>query len=187
MPYTIYNQTKCEWLYRTMLFAQPRHVLKLGSSPGLSSSYIGRALSDGNVSVISDSHTHAELTRQLLERSKTFNVEVMTGSVDDIVNKINEKKNVVDFAIIDCAHTVALTFAQKICDMYSPHYLLVDNIHRSPKISETWQKLKTTSHFNIAIDFYYYGLLIHNPDIEEKIDIGYINYQLKFWKAGFFS
>ena len=184
----ISSQQQCEWLYRVMMFLQPQCVLELGTSLGISALYMAAPLAKGTVHTLEGRRSIANLARQTITSSSVENITIIEGLFEDTLDDVLESVAKFDFVVLDGNHRYEPTieYASKIIDKHSPKYMLIDDIYWSPEMTDAWKMLKTNPHYNVVIDFYDFGLLLHRPEINSRIEISFIEYYKKFWRMGFF-
>ncbi len=180
---------KAEFLYRLMLELQPRTILELGTSLGLTTMYLAKAAHPGEVYTIEGRPDIAEKAMENFNKIKIPNVKLIEGRFDYQLQPVLKKIQTLDFVVLDGNHRYkpTVSYFDEITSAHKPKVVLVDDIHWSKEMTMAWKKLKSTSQYNIAIDFYHFGLLIEHNNVNHKIDIAYIEYWKKFWRMGFWS
>ena len=185
----ISSQKKCEWLYRVMLHLQPKTVLELGASLGISSLYMAAPIKSGKVYTLEGRSSIAKCAQKTINRSSHDNIILVEGLFEETLDRVLNDLDEIDFVVLDGNHSYGPTmnYVEDILRHHQPKVILVDDIYWSPEMTRAWSELKKIDAFNVSIDFYDYGLLIHRPEIADRIDLSYIEYYKKIWRMGFFQ
>jgi len=183
------SRKKCEWLYRTVLFLEPESTIELGASLGLSTLYLAGACPNGHVYSLEGRPTIARVAQHIADVSSCNNITIVPGLFEDTLVPLLGELKQLDFVILDGNHRYdpTMKYAQQILKDHKPTAMLVDDIYWSKEMTKAWEELKNRPEFNVAIDFYDYGIIFYRPEIDTRIDIAYIDYYKKFWKFGLWN
>jgi predicted O-methyltransferase YrrM len=183
---SVSSQEKCEWLFRVMLMLQPKHVLELGTSLGVSSLYMAGALPTSTIYTMEGRSSIIKIAKNNISAASVNNIELIEGNFDDTLSATLDQVNPIDFVILDGNHQYTPTMEYMSMVMTKqPMAILVDDIYWSEEMTRAWHEIKSIKHFNVRIDFYHFGLLLHRPEIKDPIDLSFIDYYKKIWRLGF--
>lgn len=74
-----------------------------------------------------------------------------------------------DMVIIDAAaHNLAQNLEKSLLHIHDDTILVLTNIHRTKKIKQDWDTLKTDEHVRVTIDLYYLGLVFFKPGMSKE-------------------
>ena len=189
MKNNLWKSGNFEVLYRFILFFSPRQMLCLGTSMGMTPAYIARAVPGCKVLAIEHQNWMVHLAQQVLSRAMTPHVQLSGGSWLQLCNQDLKIQSSFDGATIDISSNQmeAIQSVEVLCTAYNPSFIFLYGIHSSSLSWNAWKKIKSQPSFNISIELFNVGLLIRKEAIDENIDLAFISYAKKFWKAGFFS
>jgi predicted O-methyltransferase YrrM len=160
-------------LYRLVSYFKPAHVLELGTSVGLSSSYMAVAGNGVKVTTLEGAPSVADIARRNHQQLQLNNVEVITGRFDEILLPVLAKMPTVDLVFFDGNHTEEATLAYfETCMQYvNEHSIFVfDDIYWSPGMHNAWQKIKSDPRVRLTLDVYQFGICFFNKEKLAKED-----------------
>jgi predicted O-methyltransferase YrrM len=125
---------QAQLLFRLVRYFQPRHVLELGTSFGISTLYLAQGAEDGTVHTIEGC-------------PQTLRIKRMAS---------------VDLVFIDGHHAMEPTvdyFEQCLAKAHNGTVFILDDIHWSRGMEEAWEKVKAHPRVTVTIDLYDLGLV----------------------------
>lgn len=149
-------------IYRLAHEYQPRSIVELGTSLGLTTAYLAGAVPPGRITSIEGSPEIAHIARETLDKLHVHNVNVITGSFDDILPEIIAKEKTIDLVFIDGNHRKESTL--HYFDLCLPaadeHSLMIfDDIYWSAGMKEAWQQIKDHPRVTVTVDLFWMGLV----------------------------
>ncbi|HUH74195.1 MAG TPA: class I SAM-dependent methyltransferase [Chitinophagales bacterium] len=157
-------------IYKLVHHFQPKTTLELGTSLGITSSYIGQGHPNGQVVTIEGCPNIAAVAQETFATTQTSNIESHIGNFDAVLNKVFADYPVLDFVFIDGNHAYAPTIKYfEECLKYSNSYtvFLFDDIHWSSDMEKAWSEIKNHPKVTITIDIYEMGLVFLRNEIKE--------------------
>jgi predicted O-methyltransferase YrrM len=153
-----------EILYSLVKEYQYNTCIELGTSLGLSASYIGKALpASGHLHSIEGAEQIAALAKQHISLLHLQNhVTIYNGTFDEILPGILNQHNTIDFAFIDGNHTYEATmryFNLLIDKMHNNSVLVFDDIYWSKDMTKAWEQIKNHPKVTVTVDLFYVGLV----------------------------
>ena len=179
------SKEKCKLLHNTAQYYKPNSLLELGTSLGISSLYLSKALPEATVYTIEGDLRILGIASSH-KVSKTENIQYINSGFEQGLNKLLSEGQSIDVLLIDGAHHSEL---QK---PLMPYYKgishkktvwIIDDIYWSEDMTEWWTSLKKETRFNVAIDLFHYGILYYNDQIKESIDVKILPKKIR-WKLG---
>ncbi len=148
-------------LYRLVNYFKSLNIIEIGTSIGLSSSYM--ALANANASLISleGSNEIAEAAKQNHASLQIKNVEVVAGNFNETLSSTLQQLASVDLVFFDGNHTKAATlsyFQQCISKSTEDSSFVFDDIYWSKDMSEAWEEIKQDARVRLTIDVYQFGI-----------------------------
>ena len=160
-------------LYRIVKYYQPKTILELGTSFGVTSSYLALANSNSKLFTIEGSPAIAAIASKTFERVGVRNVELIEGDFDKVLPPLLTKLGNIDLAFIDGNHRKAPTlsyFQQLLAYSHPSTIMIFDDIHWSREMEEAWVEIQRSPRVTLTIDLFFIGIVFVNPDFKIKQD-----------------
>jgi len=182
--------TQCRQLHNIIRHYQPEKVLEMGTSLGISTSYMALGKRDSRILTLEGDKSVASIARQNFESLNLKNITILEGRFSDTLSSALDKLKVVDVAFIDGNHRYQPTvdYFNEILGYTSQNSLLIfDDIHWSNQMEKAWQYIKEHEATRMTIDLFHMGVVFLNPAIKAKQHHTNISYKYKPWKIGLFG
>jgi len=158
-------------LYRMVKYYQPQNILELGTSLGISTSYLSLAKPDSNLITMEGASTVAARARQNFDTLNLQNILLIEGNFDQTLSSALIQVPEVDFAFIDGNHRREPTeryFKNLLPATNNNSILIFDDIHWSSEMEEGWQAIKDYPSVRCSIDLFFAGILFFRGEFKEK-------------------
>jgi predicted O-methyltransferase YrrM len=158
-------------LFRIVHYYQPATILELGTSLGISSSYMALANPAARVITGEGSKAVAEQANKNFHQLALQNIEQVTGNFDDTLPAILQKTPAIDLAFMDGNHRLepTLRYFEQILPSTTEHtIIIVDDIHWSEGMEQAWQQIKEHPSITGSIDLFFIGLVFFRKDFKVK-------------------
>jgi predicted O-methyltransferase YrrM len=158
-------------LYRMVQYYRPQNILELGTSLGISTSYLSLAKPDSNLFTMEGAATIAERARQNFDTLNLQNILLIEGNFDQTLSSALLKMREVDFAFIDGNHRREPTeryFENLLPAINNNSILIFDDIHWSSEMEQGWQSIKDHPSVRCSIDLFFTGILFFRGEFKEK-------------------
>ena len=147
-----------------------KNAIELGTSLGISSSYIARNISgklytfEGGISVLN-------LARDNWTKLGIENIESIPGPFSDSLDQIDQSLAPFDLIFIDGHHKYQPTLA------YFKHLIRVsddqtvfvfDDIHWSAEMEKAWEEIKEMTEVRCTVDLFFIGLVFLRKELSKK-------------------
>ena len=156
----------CRMLFRLIDHLNYKSVLELGTSLGITTSYIAHAAQE--VTTVEGDPTIASKARSVFDELKLKNIESVNNTFDEFLNTL-QPENRFDLIFIDGNHTGdALRRYFEILELHLNEggCFVLDDIHWSEDMHQTWSSLKQHERFPFKLDLFELGLLFTHPNSE---------------------
>ncbi len=179
------NIDKCRLLYQIVRYFKPSNILELGTSLGISSLYLAAAAPQAHITSID-----ADINTLNLAIQHTYdwadNIRYINATFEAGMDALLNADMTMDMIIVDGAHHSRLQ--QYLLPYYkslshAKTIWVIDDIYWSKDMTLWWHDLKSQSRRNVAIDLYHFGLLYHNDQILESLDIKILPKKIR-WRLG---
>ena len=149
-------------LFRVVNYFQPKNILELGTSLGISTAYLASANSASKVTTIEGSKELAELAEQHFKQLKIKNIETHIGNFDTTLPDVIATINTLDFVFFDGNHRKEPTLNYfNICLQKANEnsVFVFDDIYWSDEMMQAWEEIKNNNDVTITIDLFFMGLV----------------------------
>ena len=155
-------------LFRLVNHFQPRTIVELGTSLGLTTAYLALANSRARVLTFEGCPATAAVARQTFAAVGAKNVEVVEGNLDDtLAPALAALPAPVDFAFFDGNHRYEPTlryFEQLNRHRTARSLFVLDDIHWSAEMEQAWAAIRRHPDVTLTIDLFYVGLVFFRPN-----------------------
>jgi predicted O-methyltransferase YrrM len=158
-------------LYRMVKYYQPETILELGTSFGITTSYLASAINTSKVFTCEGSAAIAAIAKQNFQALQLKNVQLTEGDFAKTLSPLLSSLNKIAFAFIDGNHRKepTLEYFNKLLNCSTRNTILVfDDIHWSAEMEEAWTVIKEHPSVTLTIDLFFISMVFFNPDINHK-------------------
>jgi predicted O-methyltransferase YrrM len=158
-------------LYRMIKYYQPETILELGTSLGITTSYLAEGNPHARMITMEGEKTIAAIARENFRSLKLHNVELAEGNFDKTLSPVVSGVPAVDFSFIDGNHRLQPTiqyFETILGKTNNFSMIVLDDIHWSGEMEQAWQYCKQHSSVTLSIDLFFIGILIFRKEIKDK-------------------
>ncbi len=179
------GKRKCRWLFQTVLKYQPRNIIELGSSLGISTLYLSAANSKIPVFTLEGDPGSARIARHGFKKLGRKNIQLTEGPFDKTLKSVFDKNIPLGLVYIDGNHSEEATieyFNMAMERADEDTILVFDDIYWSEGMSSAWDKIKLDPRVSLTIDLYQMGFVFCLSRFREKQDFKLIDSKFKFWQ-----
>lgn len=158
-------------LYRMVAHYQPVNIVEIGTSLGITTSYLALANASSKVFTFEGSHAVAQIANNHFGRLGLSNIELIEGNFEDILSPSLQKINTVDFAFIDGNHRYhpTIQYFQQILKQSNNNTIFVlDDIYWSEEMEQAWNWIKQHERVTLSIDLFFIGIIFIRKEILQK-------------------
>lgn len=158
-------------LFRLVNHYQPKNIIELGTSLGITTSYLSKANPQADIVTIEGSATVAGIAKQNFEKLGCLNVQSIVGNFDDVLPTVISQRPSVDLGYIDGNHRYDATlnyFKEFLTKSDNNTILIFDDIHWSKEMEEAWEKIKAHPTVRCTIDIFFLGFVFFRQEFKEK-------------------
>lgn len=150
---------------------RPVKVLELGTSLGITASYLGLANSDSKVWTIEGATQISDRAGKVFSALGLDRVHRVCGRFDDVLPDVLDEMNSVDFALIDGHHAYQPTmqyFNQIAARCHENTIVILDDIHWSHGMEKAWIEIAQRSDVTASLDFFHFGVVFFHSTREKE-------------------
>jgi predicted O-methyltransferase YrrM len=158
-------------LYRMVRYYQPGTIVELGTSFGITTSYLASGNPHAKVYTLEGASTIAGLAQTHFNNLHLKNIQLLTGRFDQSIPLVFSVLQKIDLAFIDGNHQKepTLDYFNKILSLSAPSSIIIlDDIHWSNGMEEAWEQIKQHPAVTLTIDLFFIGIVCFNHDIKVK-------------------
>lgn len=145
-------------------------ILELGTSFGISTSYLSAPCFESQCITLEGCPSTARIANQTFEALGLTQVKLLEGNIDHtLAAALSELKNV-DFVYIDANHTyeATLRYFETITSALGKNAIVViDDIYWSPQMLQAWKTIQHHPKVTTTIDLFRVGIVFFNSDLNK--------------------
>jgi predicted O-methyltransferase YrrM len=152
-------------------YCKPHNILELGTSLGLSTSYLALAAPGANIITMEGASSVAARARQNFDRLNFQNITIIEGNFDQTLGAGLSQSPQLDFVFVDGNHRREPTeryFKQLLPVVHNDSILIFDDIHWSREMEQAWETIVENSAVRCSIDLFFAGILFFRQEFREK-------------------
>lgn len=153
------NQRKAKLLLKITNYFQPKNILELGTSLGMSTLCLSIASPNAHITSIEGCLETAQKARAYLENFQV-SAKVITDTFENVLGGISQNKHY-DLVLFDGNHQLEATlkYFESCKDSANEHTLFIfDDIHWNKEMEMAWNKIKKDKQIHVSIDLFDFGL-----------------------------
>ena len=158
-------------LYRMVRYYRPGTTIELGSSLGITTSYVAMANPKGNVLTFEGSRQVAKIALQNFKQLNLENIRLIEGNFDYTLPASLYYLSTVDLAFIDGNHRRDPTlqyFQCLLAKRNNDSIFIFDDIHWSREMEQAWQQISEHPAARCTIDLFFIGIVFFRQEFREK-------------------
>ena len=177
IDYSVKPAKYSQLLFRLANHFQPAKIIELGTSIGITATYIAKANTKANVITIEGCPEIAAIALQNFNTLSINNIQQHIGNFDELLPAILSKTETLDFIFFDGNHRKAPTlnyFNQCLQKAKEDTVFIFDDIYWSKEMKEAWLEIKNNPQVTITIDLFFLGIVFFRKEQAKQ------NFVLKF-------
>lgn len=156
-------------LFRVVQYYKPATILELGTSLGITSSYLAKGNEAARVFTCEGSATIAAIAKENFDALQLSNIQLTLGDFSKTLQPLLQQTGNIDLAFIDGNHRKEPTlqyFTQLLQHAGPSTILIFDDIHWSEEMEAAWAIIQQHPAVTLTIDLFFIGLVCINPDFK---------------------
>lgn len=158
-------------LYRIAAYYRPGTILELGTSLGITSSYLASGQPDARMITLEGAEAIAGLATQHFHAQGLEQVKLIRGNFDQTLAPALEQLGRVDLAFLDGNHRQEPTeryMRQMLPYLHSHSIVILDDIHWSREMEAAWATIRDLPQVRGTIDLFFMGIVLFREEFHEK-------------------
>jgi predicted O-methyltransferase YrrM len=148
-------------LYRLVKYFKPHQILELGTSIGLSSSYMAMANEHANITSMEGAGSFIEIAKKNYVTLGIGNVTNLEGNFDVLLPEFLKNQTALGLVFFDGNHKKEATLRYfKLCleKANAETIFVFDDIYWSKEMNEAWTEIKGNQQITLALDVFQFGI-----------------------------
>lgn len=153
--------------YRLLQHFQPKTLLELGTSLGISAAYIASAVPKSQLITLEGCAETAAIAKENFKKLHLQNVACAVGKFEDNLTPVLNNLNQLDFVFFDGNHQKEPTLNYfEMCSekAHNDSLFIFDDIHWSEGMEAAWEKIKQHEKVQVTIDLFRFGLVFFRKE-----------------------
>jgi predicted O-methyltransferase YrrM len=158
-------------LFRMVQYYQPKTIIELGTSLGITASYLASGNTHAKVYTCEGAKNIAAIAKQTFKGLNVENIFLIEGDFENTLPQLLSQIKNIDFAFIDGNHRKAptLDYFSKLLNASTLSTILIfDDIHWSSEMEDAWLQIQGNPSVTLTIDLFFIGIVCINTDIKVK-------------------
>ncbi len=158
-------------LFRVVQYYQPKLVLELGTSFGITTAYLASGNTAAQIYTCEGATQIAAIAKRNFEQLSIKNTSLITGDFAMTLPSLLQTTGLINFAFIDGNHRKAPTlqyFLQLMAHGNENTILVFDDIHWSAGMEEAWAEIQQHPAVTLTIDLFFIGIVCIDKGIKIK-------------------
>jgi predicted O-methyltransferase YrrM len=147
-------------LFRLAKFTGAGRILEIGTSLGLTASYLALANPNGKVITLEGCPELSRKAREHFTLLGIDNAELLEGRFEDTLDKALEKLGTVDLVYIDGNHRkeALLNYFERCMNyVHNNSVIVCDDIHSSREMEQAWEEITGRKEVTVSLDLFFSG------------------------------
>jgi len=158
-------------LFRMARYMKAENVLELGTSLGVTTSYLASSSKNIHCVSLEGCPETAEVARKNFEILGLNNIQVLVGNIDEALAQVIAETDQLDLIYFDANHksdAVLSYFEQCLPKIHKDTILVIDDIYWSADMEEAWKIVKRHPQVISTIDLFQMGIVFFNDDLPKN-------------------
>ena len=158
-------------LFRIVKELKPSTIIELGTSLGVSTTYMALASPEAKITTIEGSKNIANIAKDNFIKNNINNIEVVNNNIDNVLNDILNDIKIIDIVFFDGNHRKQATinyFEQCLLSHHNNTVFIFDDIHWSKDMEEAWGHIIANSEVTLSIDLFFLGIVFFRKELSKE-------------------
>jgi predicted O-methyltransferase YrrM len=158
-------------LYRMVQYYTPATIVELGTSFGITTSYLANGNSGAKVYTCEGAAGIAYIAQQTFSVLGIKNIQLLQGDFTTTLPLLMQQTAAVDFVFIDGNHryTPTVAYFEQLLTKATPQTIFIfDDIHWSAEMEKAWNVIKAHTAVHLTIDLFFIGIVCINNSFKQK-------------------
>lgn len=162
---------QCRFLYHLMKMIRPRVILELGTSLGITTSYLAKGAGESQIISVEGDPAVVSIAQNVIDTLYIKSISLINSTFEKFISDELQKMSSLDFIFLDGNHRAEplLYYYQSLRPKFNANTIvMVDDIYWSSDMQSGWSALIDMPEVTQSVDCFQFGLLFFNPDFISK-------------------
>jgi predicted O-methyltransferase YrrM len=158
-------------MHRMVSYYKPSNIIELGTSLGITSTYLACGHKKAQVDTFEGSSAIAAIARETFEKLSLNNIQIHQGDFDDTLPIFLASRPKIDLAFIDGNHRKepTLRYFEELLKVANDNTIIIfDDIHWSEEMESAWESIKNHPKVTLTTDLFFIGIVLFKKDFLTK-------------------
>lgn len=158
-------------LFRIVQYYKPQVIVELGTSFGITSSYLASGNPVSTLYTMEGSPAIADIARKNFNALGLTNVKLVEGDFGKTLHPLLSSLDKIDLAFVDGNHKKdpTLKYFEQLLEKSGENTILIfDDIHWSKEMEEAWTIIQQHESVTLTIDLFFIGIVFLRKDFKVK-------------------
>ena len=165
------NRKFTQLIFRIVAHYKPTNIIELGTSLGITTSYIASANKQARIVSIEGSKEIAKVAKNNFNQLNISNIELIVGDISSQLPSVLANNKPIDMVFFDANHKKQPTlsyYMQCIEQIGDKAIFIFDDIYWSKEMKEAWQEIRADKRIQVSIDLFSIGIAFIHPELKKK-------------------
>jgi predicted O-methyltransferase YrrM len=158
------SEKECIFISKMVEFLKPENILELGTSLGITSSYIAKANNNALLTTVEGCFYTLEIAKSVFCKLELKNINAINSTFEASLHDVFIGKKI-DMAFIDGNHAYqpVMNYFNIISQQISERgVVIIDDIRWSSEMKKAWSEIKKDQRITLSIDLFSIGIVFFN-------------------------
>ena len=158
-------------IYNLINHFQPKTIVELGTSLGITTSAMALARPCGKIFSLEGCASTASIAQENFKKLGIKNVKLNLGEFDTVLPEVIKKLDTVDFVFFDGNHRkeATISYFEKFLPLKTNETVFVfDDIHWSKGMEKAWEYIKDHPETVVTIDLFQMGIVFFRKELSPQ-------------------
>jgi len=158
-------------LYRMGVYFKPTHILEMGTSLGITSSYLAMSMPNQTMTTMEGAPAIAQEAQRTFDLLNLKNIQIVEGDFAKTLPLYVNSIPHIGIVYIDGNHRYVPTmeyFELLLSKVNEQSILIFDDIYWSSEMAQAWDEIKKQEAVTLTIDLFYIGIVFFRKENKHK-------------------
>ncbi len=168
---SVKSKRYAQLIFRIVNHFQPLTAIELGTSLGITTAYIAKAMPNGTLHTFEGCDNLIKFANETARRTQLKNIQFHQGDIDKTLEKTLKSLNRIDFAFLDANHTkeATLRYYELLAEKAAANSVFIlDDIHLTKDMEEAWTQIRNDRRVTVTFDFFTLGVIFFNDELQKQ-------------------
>ena len=165
------NSKYGELLFRLVQFSEPKSMIELGTSFGISTCYLAKGNPKANIKTFEGCPESAKIASDNFKELNISNINIIVGDFKNTLKDNFNLNNKTELIFIDGNHNQNSTieyFELSLKVSNTKTIIVFDDIHWSSGMEKAWEYIKKSDKITATIDLFFIGIVFLDPKLSKE-------------------